>query len=126
MSWRTHVADVCARTHQRIHFLRRLFRVSKHIMLIFSRVTIESILLYGITSWFGNLTVKSKTQIFNLVKTAGKMIGTPVPLNPQEFVDPATLSQAQTILSVSSDLLYSEYILWNSGRRYRVSLCKYR
>lgn len=31
LSWRTHLADVCARTHQCLHFLRRLgvFGVSK-------------------------------------------------------------------------------------------------
>ena len=63
-----------------------VFGVSKNIMLIFYRATIESILQYGITSWFGNLTVKSKTQISNLVKTAGKIIGTPALLNPQELL----------------------------------------
>ena len=127
LSWRTHVADVCARTHQRLHFMRRLrvFGVSKNIMIIFYRATIESILRYGITSWFGNLTVKSKTQIFNLVKTVGKIIGTPVPLNPQELFEQTTIRQAQTILSDSSHPLHSEYSLLNSGRRYRVSLCKH-
>ena len=56
LSWHTHVADVCTRTHQCLHFLHRLrvFGVSKNIMLIFYRATIESILRYGITSWFGN------------------------------------------------------------------------
>lgn len=36
-----------------------------------------------ITSWFGNLMAKSKSQITSLVKTAGKILGTPVLLNPQ-------------------------------------------
>lgn len=86
-------------------------------MLIFFRATTESILRYGITNWFGNLTVKSKTQIFNLVKTAGTIMGTPAPLNPQDHFDQATISQAKSILSDSSHLLYPEYILLNSGRR---------
>ena len=102
-----------------------VFGVSKNIMLIFYRATIESILQYGITSWFGNLIVKSKTQIFNLVKTASKIMETPAPLNPQELFDQATISQAKTIQSDSSHLLYPEYILLNSGRRHRVSLCKH-
>ena len=70
-----------------------MFGVSKHIMLIFYRATIESSLRYGVTSSFGNLTVKSKTQIFDLVKTEGKIIGTPVPLNPQKLFDQATISK---------------------------------
>ena len=118
LSWRTHVTNVCARTHQRLHFLRRLrvFGVCKNIMLIFYRATIETILRYGITSWFGNLTVKSKTQIFNLVKTAGRIMGTPAPLNPQELFDQATIMQAKTILSDNSHVLSSEFALLNSGK----------
>ena len=46
LSWHTQVANVCARIHQRLNFLRRLrvFGVCKNIMLIFYRATIESVL----------------------------------------------------------------------------------
>ncbi len=92
LSWQTQVVTVCARIHQRLHFLRRLrlFGVCKNIMLIFYRATIESILRYGITSWFGNLNVKSKTLILNLVRVASKIMGHS-PLNPQELFDQASL-----------------------------------
>ncbi|XDV36635.1 hypothetical protein PO909_006381 [Leuciscus waleckii] len=127
LSWRTHVADICSRTHQRLYFLRRLrvFGVCKNIMLIFYRATIESILRYGITSWFGNLTVKTKGQIFNLVRTAGKIMGTPAPLNPQEFFEQAIFNQAKNTVSDNSHVLFPEFDLLNSGKRYRVPLCKY-
>lgn len=64
LSWRTQVTNVCTRIHQRLHFLRRLrvFGVCKNIMLIFYRATIESVLRYGITCWFGNLTVKHRAE----------------------------------------------------------------
>ncbi len=68
-------------------------------MLIFYRAVIESILRYGMTSWFGNLTVKSKAQISSLVRTAGKMMGTLAPLNPQELFEQAICRQARSILS---------------------------
>lgn len=102
-----------------------MFGVSKNIMLIFYSATIESILRYGITSWFGNLTIKSTTQIFYLVKTAGKIMGTPAPLNLGELFDQTIIRQAKIIISDNSHVLFSEFKLLNSGKRYRVPLCKY-
>jgi len=127
LSWRTQITNVCARIHQRLYFLRRLrvFGVGKNIMLIFYRATIESVLRYGITSWFGNLSVKSKTQLFNLVKTAGKIMGTRPPLNPQELFDQATIRQAKNIISDTNHALFLEFELLTSGKRYRVPMCKY-
>ncbi len=68
-------------------------------MSIFYRATIESVLRYGITSWFGNLTVKSRAEISSLVKTAGKIMGITPPLNPQDLFEQATISQAKAILT---------------------------
>lgn len=61
------VACIRAQIHQRIHFLHRLrvFGVCRNIMLIFNRATIESVLQYRVTSWFGNLTVKANRQYFS-------------------------------------------------------------
>ena len=127
LSWGTQVANVCAKIHQRLHFLRRLrvFGVCKNIMLIFYRAAIESILRYGITSWFGNLSVKSRAEISSLVKTAGKIMGITPPLNPQDLFEQATIRQANAILTDSSHVLNSEYTLLNSGRRYRLPLCRH-
>ncbi len=121
------MTSVCARVHQRLNFLRRLrlVGVCKHIMLNFYRAAIESIFRYGMTSWFGNLTVKSKAQISSLVRTAGKIMGTPAPLNPQELFEQAICRQARSILSDKTHVLYPEYRLMNSGRRFRVPLCRY-
>lgn len=73
----TQVAYVCAIIHQRLHFLHRfrVFGVCKSILLIFYRAKIESLLRYGMTSWFGNLTVKSQAEISSLVRTADKIMG---------------------------------------------------
>ena len=92
MSWNTHVTSCCAKIHQRLHFLRRLrlFGVSVNIMLIFYRASIESILRYGIASWFGNLTVKYKSQIARLAKMAGKIMGmSSPPITPQAIFEQA-------------------------------------
>ena len=128
LSWHTHVTSFCAKIHQRLHFLRRLrlFGVSVNIMLIFYRASIESILRYGISSWFGNLTVKYKSQIARLVNMAGKIMGmsTP-PITPQAIFEQAVLRQARNILSDPSHVLYPEYQILQSGRRYRIPRCRY-
>ena len=124
LSWHTHVTTLCSKIHQRLHFLRRLrlFGVSQNIMLTFYRASIESILRYGISSWFGNLTVVYKSQITRLVNMAGKIMGmaTP-PIRPQAIFEQAVMRQAENIVSDPSHVLNPEYDLLPSGRRYRTS-----
>ena len=128
MRWHTHVTACCAKIHQRLHFLRRLrlFGVSTNIMLIFYRASIESIMRYGITSWFGNLTVKFKSEITRLAKTAGKIMGMSSPPSTlQNIFDQAVLRQARNIISDHAHVLNCEYVLMRTGRRYRTPQCKY-
>ena len=128
MSWHSQVTSMCAKIHQRLHFFRRLrlFGVSKNIMLIFYRASIESILRYGITSWFGNLTVKYKSEILRLAKMAGKIMGMSAPpITPQVIFEQATIGQVKKIVSDPSHVLYPEYRLMPSGRRYEVHACRY-
>ena len=112
---------MCSKIHQRLHFLRRLrlFGVSLNIMLTFYRASIESILRYGISSWFGNLTVVYKSQISRLINTAGKIMGlsTP-PITPQAIYEQAVMRQARNIMSDPLHVLNPEYNLLPSGRRY--------
>lgn len=65
---------VCTGTSQRLHFLRRLrvYGVDKTIMLLFYRSAIESIISYGLTIWFGDLTVKLRSQLQNVVEELEK------------------------------------------------------
>ena len=76
LGWKTHIDNLCNRLQQRLYFLRRLrlYGVSSHIMMIFYRAIVESILRYGISSWFGNLTVKLKSKLAGMHKTAMKIV----------------------------------------------------
>ena len=65
------VHSVCSKVHQRLYFLRRLRAFGVNVL--FYRSIIESILHYGITVWFGNLSVQSKSQLFRLMRTAMKI-----------------------------------------------------
>ena len=85
LQWAPHVEYVCSRISQRLHFLRRLrvHGVNKNVMVMFYRAAIESIIRYAITTWFGNLSIKLKSQLRSLINRAGKILGARgVPLLP--------------------------------------------
>ena len=120
--WGHHVESLCVRISQRLHFLRRLrvFGIDRDIMLAFYRASIESLVRYGITVWFGNLSVKLKAQVQTLIKRAGKIMGMPSPTSLQVLYDEAVRRQALNIVQDEDHILHGEYDLLPSGRRYRL------
>ncbi len=79
-----------------MYFLRRLrlFGVAQRVKLLFYHACIESILLYGIAAWFGNLKVTLRSQLNRLVCTAMKVVGLGVYPNFQTIFDKVILKQA--------------------------------
>ena len=77
LCWKTHIDNLCSRLQQRLYFLQRLslYDVSNYNMMIFYRAIVESIIRYGITSRFGNLTVKLNCKLACMHKTAIKIVG---------------------------------------------------
>ncbi len=51
---------------------------------------------------------------------------TPAPLNPQELFELTICIQTRNILSYKTHVLYPKYRLMNPGRRFRVTLCRYK
>ena len=95
-------------------------------MLIFYRASIESTVRYGIISWFENLSVKYKSEIFRLVKTAGKIMGMSAPpITPQVLFDQSVIGQAKKMVSDPSHILHREYRLLPSGMRYETHKWNY-
>ena len=74
-----------------------LFGVSSNMSIIFCATT-ESILRYSITSWFGNLRVKS--QKYKLVKTVSKTVGSPAPLTSQVQFEKATIRHSNSLILI--------------------------
>ena len=126
LCWKTHIDNLCNRLQQRLYFLRRLrlYGVSSHIMMIFYRAIVESILRYGISSWFGNLTVKLKSKLAGMHKTAMKIVGRKEYEPIQSIYEQAVRKKAKKIISNSQHPLFPEYKTLPSGRRLRVPLCK--
>ena len=125
-SWSVHVESLCSRLQQRLYFLRRLrvYGVDKSIMFLFYQAVLESLVRYGMSSWYGNLTAKLKTKLARLVHTAMKVIGKRDYQTLQSIYQQTVFRQAQRIVNDPFHILHSEYDLLPSGRRYRVPHCK--
>lgn len=117
---------VSSRVCQRLYFLRKLrvHGVDKDIMLLFYKAAIESIVRYGMVAWFGNLSVKLKSQLQTLIKRAGKIIGRVPPTTLNELFEEAVRKQSLKITNDPNHVLYSEYEMMPSGRRYRLPNCR--
>ena len=123
LTWSVQVENVCTRVQQRLHFLRRLrvFGVNQKVLLLFYHAVVESILRYGISAWFGNLSVQLKAQITRLTQRAMKIMGVRQHPTLQAVFDETIIRQAQKIISDPTHVLHPEYQLLPSGRRFRVS-----
>ena len=77
MKWGDNLSCITKKAHQRLFFLQQLrkFGVACKGMLHFYHATIESILSYSITVWYGNTTVQNRLQLDRIVHTAEKIIG---------------------------------------------------
>lgn len=126
LQWSNQVEYVSSRVCQRLYFLRKLrvHGVDKDIMLLFYKAAIESIVRYGMVAWFGNLSVKLKSQLQTLIKRAGKIIGRVPPTTLNELFEEAVRKQSLKITNDPNHVLYSEYEMMPSGRRYRLPNCR--
>ena len=122
LSLRAHVESLCSRLQQRLYFLRRLrvFGVEQKFMLLFYQAVLESIIRYGITAWYGNLSVQLKTQLNRLVQQAMKIMNVKNHAPLQTIYEQSIMRQARKIVSDQTHILHAEYQLLPSGRRYRV------
>ena len=93
-------------------------------MMLFYRATIESIIRYGITTWFGNLTVRAKAQLQNLVKRAGEIMGTQPPSSLKEIFEETVRKQGSKIAADPNHVLNMEYELLPLGKTYWLPFCR--
>ena len=81
LKWHKNTEAIVKKARQRLYFLRQLkkFNLNSEILVQFYRATIESVLCFSITVWFGSLTHDQIHSLNNIVKTASKIIGTELP-----------------------------------------------
>ena len=121
----TNTTAVIKKAQQRLHSLRRLRKAGlppPHLT-TFYRGTIESILTYSFTSWFGSSKAYEQQQLNRIVKTASRIIGVPLPLLMVVYQQRCT-RRAIAIIKDIHHPSHSLFSLLPSGRRYRSIPCR--
>lgn len=70
LAWTVQVDNVCTGVQQWRHFFLRLRVVNQKVLLLCYLAVVESILQYGLSAWFGKLSVQLKARITQLTKRA--------------------------------------------------------
>ncbi|XP_073670671.1 uncharacterized protein [Paramisgurnus dabryanus] len=79
--WSVNTGTILKKAQQRLHFLWRLkrARLPSPILKTFYRGTVENIMTYCITVWFGNCKAHERKSLQHIVRTAEKIIGASLP-----------------------------------------------
>uniref|UniRef100_A0A8C7Y1L4 Reverse transcriptase domain-containing protein n=1 Tax=Oryzias sinensis TaxID=183150 RepID=A0A8C7Y1L4_9TELE len=120
LSWTANTTAIIKKAQQRLHFLRvlRKNKVNTNLLLTFYQSSIQSLLTYCITVWFGSCTAADKKRLQRVVETAQKIIGCPLP-TLTDIYSTRCLTRAQNIIKDSSHPGSDLFNLMPSGRRYR-------
>ncbi len=110
-----------SKAQKRLYLLRKLksFDVDKSILIMFYRSFIETVLTFAMICWFHGINVKSRSQMQSIVNLESKITGS-VQLGVSALCEKNVLRMSLTILGDTSHILYSEFELLPSGRRYSV------
>lgn len=81
LTWSTNISHQVGKAHQRLYFLQKLCQIHlpQHLLINFYRSTIESILTYCYTVWFGSCTAEDRKDLQRVVRAAERVIGTTLP-----------------------------------------------
>lgn len=93
-------------------------------MIMFYSAVFESLIRYGITAWFGNLSVELRSKVVSLIHTARKIIGVSEQMSLQHMYEQDTLRHAKQIVCDASHVLHNEYELLPSWKRFKVPCCR--
>ena len=125
LSWDSNTSVIYKKGLQRLYFLRRLrqFRVDRHIMILFYRSFIESVLTFCFVAWFFSLSIVNKNKLNKIVNMSSKIVGQQQ-LSMTRLCESRVAGKGRAILSDASHPLNTQYEMLPSGRRYRVPLLR--
>ena len=125
LNWNKNTENVYKKCQQRLHFLRKLrcFDVDVKLLKMFYSSFVQSILSFCMQCWYNSLNLQNKNKLIKIVNVSSKIVGT-ILEHPASINEEKTLSHVQKIISDSSHVLFNEYVLLPSGRRYKVPLLK--
>ncbi len=121
LRWVENTNLIISKAQKRLYLLRKLksFEVDKSILIMFYRSFIETVLTFAMICWFYGLNVKSRSQLQSIVHLGSKITGS-VQLGLSALCERNVLRKSLTILDDTSHILFLEFELLPSGRRYRV------
>ncbi|KAK0141960.1 RNA-directed DNA polymerase from mobile element jockey [Merluccius polli] len=125
LTFSTNTTAVIKKAQRRLHPLRRLRKAglpTPHLT-TFYRGTIESILTYGFTSWFGSCKAYEQQQLNRIVKTASRIIGASLPFL-KEIYEQRCTHRAAAIIRDFHHPSHGLFSLLPSGKRYRSISCR--
>ena len=120
LTWTLNTTQLVKKSQQRLYFLRRLrkFGMSPDILRNFYSCIVESILTGCITVWYGSTSALDRRRLQRVVKTAERIIRTPLP-SLQSIYHCRVHRRAATILKDPTHPQHGLFTLLPSGRRYR-------
>ncbi|KAL0173817.1 hypothetical protein M9458_029785, partial [Cirrhinus mrigala] len=119
ISWTVNTTAIIKKAQQRLYFLRvlRKYNLDSSLLLTFYRASIESLLTYCLTVWYGSCTMADRERLQRVAKAAQKIIGCPLP-SLLDIYTSRCLSRAENIIKDSSHPASDLFNLLPSGRRY--------
>ncbi|KAK3562006.1 hypothetical protein QTP86_023467, partial [Hemibagrus guttatus] len=119
-TWSLNTSFIRKKAQQCLYFLRRLRKAHllPHILTMFYRGTIESVLSSCITAWFGNCTATDRKALQWIVKTAEKIIGVSL-LSIMDMYTTRCIRKANSIVDdpTHPSHTHTHFTLMPSGKR---------
>ena len=120
LKWQENISDICKKARQRLYFLRTLnsFNINNKILVSFYRATVESVLTRSFLVWYKAASQKDLKKLNSIIRTAGKIIRTPLP-SLDKLYSERSLKRTLAIIKDSHHPANDLFVFLRSGKRLR-------
>ena len=125
LKWDRHCIVTYKKCQQRLNCLRKLrsFNIDNTILSMFYKSCIQSVLTFSFICWFVNVSQKDKNKLQRVVNISSKITGLKQ-TSVTALYEKQILRKANKIINDSNHILYNEYVLLPSSRRFRTIISK--
>ena len=124
-TWRGHRYDIRRRQIYIRKYNTAVFMTATvlSILSMFYKSCIQSVLTFSFICWFGNVSQKDKNKLQRVVNISSKITGLKQ-TSVTALYEKQILRKANKIINDSTHILYNEYVLQPSSRRFRTIISK--
>ena len=125
LKWDRYCSVTYKKCQQRLYCLRKLrsFNIDNTILSMFYKSCIQSVLTFSFICWFGNVSQKDKNKLQRVVNISSKITGLKQTCVTALY-EKQILRKANKIINDSTHILYNDYVLLPSSRRFRTIISK--